>query len=375
VNQVDAGVTRFAEPPVQQYWKKGLEASGLGGLKRVILTDGFEGREWGSRAYAEAPGPRKGLLSVLDGAPVTDEMLSVIPRGATVAGVGRFDIGKFVAAIRAGVAEFDPQAGHQVDAALDQVRQRIGLDIERDVLAPLGDQWAYYSDPLTGGKGFAGFTMVNRLKDPAKAEAAFVRLMKLLNDFVAQQLSQTPVKVAFKQTTVKGLTIHYLAVPLVSPAMAIADGNLYVAMFPQTIAVAAEHVRTKSPSILQNESFVAARKQVTGGGNGSGLQFVDLPRTAPDAYPGLLMLSRVVGVGDLFGVDSPAIVGPSLKTIMANVSPTVTVSWADDKGWYAHSRQPFPGSSILMSDPLGGGLGSLQALPAIAEMMKGARHH
>jgi hypothetical protein len=362
MKQVDGAVSKFAEPPVQAQWKKAFEASGLGGMKRLILTEGFEGADWGSRGYADVPGPRKGLLTMLDGAPLSDEMLSLIPRTSTVAGVGRFDFAKFFGAIRAGVAEFDSGAAQQVDEGLGQVRQMIGLDIERDVLAPLGDEWAYYIDPYTGGKSFAGFTLVNRLRDPKKAETSFVRLMSIVNEFAAQQLKQTPVRIAFKQTTVKGVTIHYLALPLVSPALAVADGNLYVALYPQTVAVAAEHVKTKSPSILQNDAFVAARKQVSGGGNGSSLQFVDIPRTAPDAYPGLLMLSRVVGVGDLFGVDSPAIVGPSMKTLMAHVSPIVTVSWADDKGWYAHSRQPFPFSTMLMSDPMGGGFNSLATI-------------
>ena len=47
----------------------------------------------------------------------------------------------------------------------------------------------------------------------------------------------------------------------------------------------------------------------------------------------------------------------------------------DEKGSYAHTRQPFPGSSLLASDPLGGDpFAGLQAFPAFVEMMKGARH-
>jgi hypothetical protein len=374
LEQADAAVEKSGDAKVKEQVRKALGASGLTGLRRVIMTEAFEGKDWGSRAFVDAPAPRKGLLTLLDGAPLTDESLAVIPQSATVAGAGRFDLSKLVATIRTGITEFDPEAGQKVDQGLAMVRDQTGLDVERDILAPLGDEWTYYIDPLGGGKSVAGFTIVNRLKDAAKADESMARVQLLVNQIAQQQLKSTPVRIAIKETDVNGLKIRYLALPLVTPAWAIADGNLYFGFYPQTVSVAAEHVRSKSPSILQNESFLAARKAMAGKGAVSGIQFMDLPRTAPDAYPGWVMLSRLVGIGDLFGVDSPAVVGPPLKTLLAHLSPTMTVSWSDEKGSYAHTRQPFPGSSLLASDPLGGNpFAGLQAFPAFVEMMKDAR--
>jgi hypothetical protein len=359
LTQVDKAVDTYAPDEAKQQWPRVRDISGLAGLRRMIVTEAFEGKEWGSRGFIDAPAPRKGLLKVLESAPLSDAALQAIPASATIAGVVRFDFARLVSTVRGAVKEFNPEVGAQVDAFLEQGRDAIGLDVEKDVLAPLGDEWAYYSDPTSTGKGMLGFAVVNRLRDPAKAQGSLAKLAELLNALVEEQLRQEKVTVAFKQTKVGDMTIHYLAIPLITPAWAVADGNLYIGLFPRTVAVAAEHVRSKGPSLLQNEPFAAARKQLGGGAKATSVQFIDLPRTAPDAYASWLMISRVVGVADLFGVDSPPMVGPPLKTLLAHLSPAVTVMWEDDKGWYVHSRVPFPGSNLLVSDPFGGAFNSL----------------
>ena len=60
--------------------------------------------------------------------------------------------------------------GEQADAALGQVSQMLGLDVRKDLLGALGDQWVLYADPAIGGYGFAGTVLVNRMADAAKAE-------------------------------------------------------------------------------------------------------------------------------------------------------------------------------------------------------------
>jgi hypothetical protein len=123
----------------------------------------------------------------------------VLDRRSIQQGVIRFDLAKLFDAIRTGVAQFDANAGRQIDEVLEQGRGMTGLDLQKDVLAPLGDEWAYYSDPTTGGKGFLGFTIVNRLRDPKKAEASLTRLQEVINAIVQQQLADEKVTIAFKQ--------------------------------------------------------------------------------------------------------------------------------------------------------------------------------
>jgi hypothetical protein len=70
------------------------------------------------------------------------------------------------------------------------------------------------------------------------------------------------------------------------------------------------------------------------------------------------MLSRVyLGMADLFGAKTPALVLPTLSKLMPHVTPAGSVSWVDKGGWHNKQITPFPGSEILNA----GGLGTLMA--------------
>ena len=132
------------------------QATGLAGLKRFIWTSGFDGKDWSDQVFIAAPGPRTGLLTLLDPAPISDAAFASIPNTATVAGVAKFDAAKFVETIRGIATDIDPNAGAQIDEGLKMIGEQLKMDIRRDFLQALGDEWAYYTDPGTGGRGRSG---------------------------------------------------------------------------------------------------------------------------------------------------------------------------------------------------------------------------
>jgi prepilin-type processing-associated H-X9-DG protein len=348
---VDRAVQQFGEPQAKEMWPKVRDALGLSGVRRAIWTEAFEGKEWGSRAFLDAPGPRKGLVSLLDAEPVTDDMLKAIPQTATIAGAGRFDLHKLLTVARTAVKEVDAHAADQMDQALAEVTKQVGIDIEKDLLAPLGDEWAYYSDPMTGGKGLLGAVVINRPRDAGKTDQTLAKAADLVDQFAAREMRNEEVQIHFTEAKIGDLNVHYLAIPIVSPGWAVDGGNLYIGLFPQIVAAAAEQVSAGGKSILDNPDFVARRKQL-GGERATGIQFVDLPKTAPDSYAGWMMVSRLVRVADLFGVKSPPVVLPPVRTLLAHLTPAASVSWTDDAGLHFRGVTPFPGSTIFASDPM-----------------------
>ena len=338
---------------VQDAWPKVRDALGIAGVKRVIGTEGFDGKEWASQLFIAAPEPRSCLIgSMLSGKPLGDEVFKVIPQNATLAGATFFDLNAFVSNIRAAVANFDPDTAKQIDGTLEQINQAIGMDVQKDLLASFGDQWAYWADPATFGNGLAGLTLVNRPRNPEKLEKSLTQLEDFINEQAAAALkgNEPQIHIAFRREKVGNVTIHFLGFPAVTPAWAIQNGNMYVALYPEVISAATARAAAGGKSLLDNPGFAALRqklaaKQITS------FDYADLPRLAPESYGTWLGISRLAGVGDLLGVSSPINILPPLDTLTANLGPSGQVTWTDADGFHMRGSTPFPGADLLVSDP------------------------
>lgn len=240
-----------------------------------------------------------------------------------------------------------------------------GVDVEKDFLGSLGAEWAYYNDPSVAGNGIVGTTLVNRLSDPTKFEATASKIEEKLNEFVANQIKEPNVHIKFKHVKFGNVTVHYLATPLVSPSWAVNNGNLYVALYPETVAAAAFFSPGKYPSILQNASFIALHKRA-GGAAPQSFAFEDLPRLAPEMYSTWLAVSHVAQIADVLGLSAPVGLLPPLPTLMHHIEPAAQFSWADKDGWHFRGTTPFPGAEALASDPFsGGGIGSAAVMTSV----------
>ncbi|MGH7180268.1 MAG: hypothetical protein ACREJC_23015, partial [Tepidisphaeraceae bacterium] len=361
---VDALATQNPDPQFQELYPKIREASGLPGLKRIIVTSGFDGQDWCDRAFVEAPAPRKGLLTLAESQPLSDELLKMVPQSATTLMAGDLDPARAIATIRSGVGEVDQTALDYFDRGMGAVKIMVfGKDLAADVLEPLGAQWALYCDPSIAGTGLASVILVNKLDDPVKAQAGLTALTTFANNMAVSVIRDSNVQVAIRQLKSGDLTVSYIAVPLVSPAWTIKDGWLYAGMYPQTVVAAATRGAPQK-SILDNDAFNAMRKRL-GPAPAESIVFMDLPKTAPQSYGALLAMSRLaMGLCDIWGVPAPEMVLPPLDKLMANVTPIGAASWTDDAGFHSRAVAPFPGSVLLAGD--GGGLiGAAVVAPAM----------
>ena len=237
---------------------------------------------------------------------------------------------------------------------------RVGQPVVVQTKRPesLGHEWAIYMNPAATGNGPFGLTVINRLAKPQDAERALGKIELVADNMINAQLQQQKMNVGFDTTKVGATTIHYVAVPVVSPSWTIADGNLYMGLYPQMVAEAASQVSSKGKSLLDNPSFTALRKKL-GPEKINGFSYIDLPQTVNDSYQILLMLSQsAVGAGELAGVKAPPMVLPPLSKFRQHLSPAAEFFWSYDAGWHARSSSPFPCSEMLGSQA-----GALMALP------------
>ena len=158
----------------QNYWPKIRDASGLSGIKQLIATAGFDGKDWLEEAFVADPTPRSGLNSMLDSTPLPDDLLKAAPADANAVVAGTFNIAKFISLIRAGIAQVDPDAAQMSDRVFGGISMYIGRDFQKDVLEPIGEHWLCYTSPTIAGRGVLGGILVNQPNDPVKANSGIV---------------------------------------------------------------------------------------------------------------------------------------------------------------------------------------------------------
>lgn len=341
----------FAPREIQQNFLMVRDKLGLKGIKRAIWTEGFDGKEWSSQVFVSAPAPRTGLLgSLIEGKPLSAEIIQSIPENASIAGAFHFDLAGLVDAVRTAAGQINPEVKQNVDQGFDQVNQIIGMDVQKDFLANLGDEWAYYNDPAVAGNGIVGVTLINRLHDAGKTEAALTKLEGVINQLAAKGLGNEKVTIAFRQVKVGDATIHYLGFPLITPAWAVQNGNLYLALYPEIVAAAVAHVPGKSKSIATNPAYAGLTKRL-GEHPVSSFGFIDLPRLAPENYSSWLMVSHLANAADLFGVPAPIMILPPMDKLLSHLTAAGDVSWTDADGLHVRGLTPFPGSEIFAENP------------------------
>src|SRR5258705_3628654 len=307
---------------------------------------GCEGRDGSPGCFIGAPAPGGGVLAMLDGTPLGDEIFKAIPKTATYAAAFRFDIGKAFEGIRTLIGDLDPNAQQMLDQGTAAVSAMTAVNIKTQLFEPAGDQWAIYGDPNVGGNGMLGFVLVNKLDDPKLVEESLDKIDMAAGNIISGQTRGDGMTFQMRQTKIDGMNIRYWATPFIALSWTIKDGNIYVALQPQ-IAASAAAAAGKGGSILDNPAFAAARKR-EGGARASSMSFINLQETIASSYATTLAISRIaLGFSDIFGVEAPPIVIPPLHKLREHLGPASAVAWSDDAGWHSKSISSFPGSEIF----------------------------
>ena len=327
----------------QQIWPRALDMLGLEGIKNMVVTGGFDGRQWSTQAFVKLAKDRVGLAGLLDAPAMSDGALKMVPKSATWAGVSHFDGPRLMGDLRDGAGRADERGAKQFDWMLAQVKNFMGVDIQKDLLAALGDEWVYYGTPEAVGNAVRGATVINKVKD----EKALARALDTLADFANGLIAQRggpDSKVTIKSQKVGDLDVTVLTLPDATPSWTVTNGYFVVSMSPQGVQSAVENLAKPGPSILENEDYTALMKKL-GVAKPSTVTFVDLPLTAGDSYELLMKLSARLPAEA--GDKGAPFTLPTLDKIKPWLSPSASASWTDKAGWHMKELSPFPGSGIL----------------------------
>jgi prepilin-type processing-associated H-X9-DG protein len=350
--QIDAAVAAGQDED-KATWPKARDASGLTGIKHIAYGAGFDGKDWQSQCFVDAPAPRAGLLTVMEPSAIDAALLARIPATATTAMLGQFNLGALLTQVRAIIVAANPGAGDMFDKGMGIAQMMIGRSLQRDILDPLGSQWALYSDAsipssiiTTTQPAIAGdnTVVVNKLIDPAKASQGWTMLSYAISNASAGYIRHNHLPVSTSMGKNGDQLVFTVVTPLFQPSWTMKDGFMYFGVSPDGVVAAAN--AASGALITQQPAFADLAKALCPTGAMSGFQFSNLPVSAPVVYPKIeAALKQLRILAQRQSVTLPDQILPPLDKLLPELTPALNVSWADADGWHARSREPFPGSS------------------------------
>jgi hypothetical protein len=324
---------------------KKIDSTGLTGLHSVVFRSGFDGPTLRQVIEVDAPGPRKGVLRLVGGKPVTLDQLPPLPPDVNRWSAHRLDPAKvYEVATQVFDLAHPPDPGEgETETAAQRLDKAAGIDIKADLIPYLGDTVVAYSSPSEGLFAF-GQVFAIEVSDGEKVLQAL--------DQILQTQAGGNVRVrkrAIGDGEVREIYVRKQAF-FFTPTYAVYKNWLVIGVFPQPVQSfvmrAGGGAKAWEPDESVKANLAALPKMATG------LAVSDL---RPSVAQGLTFAPLIVGAMQGFGGGGTFEVGtiPSASLVNQRLTPTVTALSDDGKTlrWESRGALLLPGD-FLGVDPL-----------------------
>lgn len=351
VAMVNEALEKIPDAPPEVKEKAGIviDALGFNGMRQIAMQSGFDGKGWTDQAFVGYAGEKKGIAGLASGTPISDATLAAVPQDAAAFSAGSMDLHKLFTEMRTVIGKVDQNAGQSFDEAMTQGNQALGIDIEKDFLSPLGNQWVIYRAPLSE-EGGNSTVFVSKLSDGEH----FSKTLSTLEAFAAKA-AQDRFKIDHVTTgKIEVSSVSYLTY---SVAWTVRNGYLYVSSL-DGIAGAVKQVENKKPSIVASELYKKAIAPLPKGIEPIAISYANPAKLYPEVRRTLL---GIIPLARAAGVDIPPSILPDSDDVALFMTPGASMSWWDADGMHASGHTAFPGADMFSGNPRNA---VLVALPA-----------
>ncbi|MCL2647396.1 MAG: hypothetical protein FWD61_10400 [Phycisphaerales bacterium] len=313
-----------------------LNVFGISSLTQFAFTAGFDGPQWREQTFIGIDGPRHGMLTVLDAPAITTDALHLVPQAAVAVSVHHIDMAKLWAAARE-IYGIDPASVLKFDGPVADASKMLGFDIEKDLIAALGNEWIVYSAPVAED-GTYPTVLVQKVKDPAAIAKVLAGIEKQINVLGAGKVKAE--KIDNGKFEVTGVRL-----PQVTVAWALRGDYLYVST-PEGILMAADHVETKGgggESITANPGFAKVLADLPGD-KPSSLCYSEPAKLYPQVYR---LANDLLPLARLAGANIPGDLLPLPKKAAPFLAPGWSSAWSDATGYHVVKCTAFPQADLL----------------------------
>jgi hypothetical protein len=338
---------------------RALSALGVDRITAAISVSGFDAEGMVSKMLLAMNGPPEGIFKLLEVPPLTPGDLAPIPADSTIAAAARLDAEKIFATVASLVGQIAPDKGDAFRQGQKQVEAVTGIQIQNDLLKPLGDKVCLYASPSEGAGAFLGVTLVLSVRDAKHLAETHQHLLAVAQAALAQVGGKKP---KIEKTQFAGHDLYYLSVPepsfLVSPSWCLTDKELVIALFPQ--GVKGYLGRPNDALSLAKVPEVAA--VFAAGTTPLKLVYQDTPTLVKICYPWLQLAARPA-LAELTnkGLEFDISTLPSLGILLKHLRGSVTTVQRTSAGIEIDSRYTLPLPNVAAGPVVAAGL----LLPAI----------
>lgn len=342
---------------------------GIDGLESLEVTNGLEGEGMVNRMLLRMSKRPTSVVKLLSGQPLNPESLQKLPADSLFATVFSMDLNE---SLNVGLDFLRQTSPNDVDNAEDFFRdfsREIGIDIRKDFLEQLGSTWTFYNAAADGI--LTGLLLKVDVEDPDGLDQTFVELGGVLrgmsrNDRRAPRMLRN----RYSGTSIYSVMIPEAPMPI-QPSWAVVDGELVVALFPQTIKPLID--RSPEDEMLDLSKYLEGKSAVTA------LTYTDTKRQyellymyASMVYGMMPMLMQESDMGpdaEVFASMLQGIDLPSCRCVYRHLEPSVSVVEQTREGLLSTSWQTMPSVNVSIAAPIGVGL----LLPAVQSARAAAR--
>jgi prepilin-type processing-associated H-X9-DG protein len=308
-----------------------LQILGLDGMQSYVAQAGFDDTRCWSESQLAHNGPRRGLLTLWNGAPFTLKDLPPLPESSASFYVGSVDWSQFHEAIWESALQLADKFGPP-DAREGLIRDRakfedrLGFRIKEDLLDTLGPWHALYSDSSNAFAGI-GAGLVFQVRDAATLRRSIEELVRQF-----PQGPGTPRVVRTKKYGRELISIGQQGVPI-WPTVCIDKDWLIVALTPQMVESFLLRVDGKLPSWQPDESTKVALKA---------LPPAMLSLTVSNPRPMLVGMNQYASLLQTVAPDAPLLDLPPVDLVTKPLFPNVAVCSIEDGQIVWSSRDALP---------------------------------
>ncbi|MCP4590715.1 MAG: hypothetical protein GY842_08220 [bacterium] len=316
-----------------------LEELGVNRITTLTYVSQFAQGGFRNATFIAASGEAKGVLTLLDAKPLTDEDLYAIPADAPFFSVGNLELARAYDKVVRIAGVFAPERVTQFHELFEQYTE---LKLREDVIARFDDGWALFDSPSRGGLWFTGFTLVIEATD---AEA-FMNMLARIVELVRQEVGEE--KLLLKTWKTETHTVHYASIPIgpvpVAPAWGAHGNRVVVALYPQMVAQTLEQMASPDVAkrcILANRDFAAGRQRLPA--ELWSVSYVDTKAGAEDLYK-LFLPAATAGfsAATAYGVPLDVTTIPTQDVMTRHLFGDVRGAARDEDGILMVSHGPLP---------------------------------